>query len=68
MSELLPCQNVDLALSLQQTIREREAPEPPSAVRYDICGKPSVGYLDGDDDTRLHFCAGHVRQPQIVRD
>ncbi len=66
---LLTCQHVDLALSLQQTIRERETAQggAPSAVTIGgACGRPSIGSVH-TDGVQHRFCAGHVVEERISR-
>ncbi len=66
---LLTCQHVDLALSLQQTIRERETAQggAPLAVEIgEVCGKPSIGSVE-NDGVQHRFCAGHVLEERISR-
>lgn len=62
------CAHVDVALSLQQTIRERLSPGDVGAVIGEACGEPSMGFVDDLDGSRRHFCALHPLEPQIVRD
>jgi hypothetical protein len=65
-----PCDYVDVALSMQQLIRDREPSGPTGAavVIGDPCGEPSVGSVGTDDGGRDHFCARHVRYERVVRD
>ncbi|MGH2629560.1 MAG: hypothetical protein ACRDHI_03240 [Actinomycetota bacterium] len=66
-----PCQYVDVALSLQQTIRERATREDgtaPGLIIGEPCGEPSVGSVAAGDGTREHFCERHPLEPRIVRD
>jgi hypothetical protein len=62
------CDHVDVALALQQTIRERIVPDTSDAAIGEACGEPSVGFVDDIDGSRRHFCALHPREPRIVRD
>jgi len=65
---LPPCQYVDLALVMQQMIRERESEGGTTTVRIgESCGKPSVGAIDADG-VRHHFCADHVLKERVLRD
>ena len=66
---LTVCDHVDVALSLQQTIRERD-PEGPLSGRTigGACGEPAVGSVDDLDGSRRHFCALHPLEAPIVRD
>jgi len=64
------CQHVDLALSLQQMIRERETSEggaPASLAIGDACGNRSIGSVDVDG-AQHHFCGDHVLQDRVLRD
>jgi hypothetical protein len=66
---LLTCQHVDLALSLQQMIREREpggGALPATVAIGEACGKRSIGSVD-NDGVRHHFCADHVLEERISR-
>ena len=66
-----PCQYVDVALSLQQTIRERASRDhgtAPGLVIGEPCGEPSVGSIAAADGTREHFCGRHPLEPRIIRD
>lgn len=66
---LLTCQYVDVALSLQQTIRERETAQggAPSAVTIgEACGRPSIGSVH-NDGVQHPFCADHVVEERISR-
>lgn len=65
----LTCQHVDVALSLQQTIRERETAQSgtPSAVTIGAaCGQPSIGSVE-NDGVRHRFCTDHVLEERISR-
>lgn len=64
------CEYVDVALSMQQLIREREAGQSDTTalVIGDPCGEPSIGSISGEEGARLHFCAKHVRYERVVRD
>ncbi len=67
---LPPCQYFDVALVMQQMIREREAHtggDPTAVAIGDPCGKPSVGAIDADG-VRRHFCADHVLKERVLRD
>jgi hypothetical protein len=64
----LACEHVDVALSLQQTIRDRDRDRGPDVVIGDACGEPSVGSIDDVDGSRRHFCSRHRLQAPIVRD
>ena len=61
------CAHVDMALSLQQTIRSRIAPGDAGQVIGEACGEPSVGFVDDLDGLRRHFCVLHPLEPRIVR-
>lgn len=61
------CAHVDVALSLQQTIRERIEPGDVGEVIGGACGEPSVGFVDDVDGSRRHFCALHPLEPPIGR-
>lgn len=66
---LLTCQHIDLALSLQQTIREREAAQSGASSAVTIgeaCGKPSIGSVH-NDGVQHRFCADHVLEERISR-
>lgn len=66
---LTACDHVDVALSLQQTIRERDAADQTSGETIgEACGEPAVGYVDALDGSRQHFCARHPMEAPIVRD
>ena len=66
---LAGCEHVDVALSLQQTIRERDPRHAvPSATIGGACGEPSIGSVDDVDGTRRHFCALHRLEAPILRD
>ena len=63
------CQYVDVALVLQQVIREREAANggvPASIAIGDACGKASIGSVEYGG-VRQHFCADHVLLERISR-
>jgi len=63
------CQYVDVALVLQQAIRERETANGGVAASIgigDACGKASIGSVDRGG-SRRHFCADHVLIEQISR-
>ena len=63
------CQYVDVALVLQQAIRERETASGGGAASIaigDACGKASIGSVDRGG-SRRHFCADHVLIEQISR-
>ena len=63
------CQHVDVALVLQQAIRERETASGDAAASIaigDACGKVSIGSVDRGGAPR-HFCADHVLAEQISR-
>ena len=63
------CQYVDVALVLQQAIRERETANGGGAASIaigDACGKTSIGSVDRGG-SRRHFCADHVLIEQISR-
>ncbi len=65
-----PCQYVDVALVMQQMIRERESADggaPATVAIGDPCGKASVGAIDTDGG-RHHFCADHVLEERVLRD
>jgi len=64
------CQYVDVALVMQQIIRERDSAEsggPATMTIGDACGKPSIGSIELDG---LHhrFCAAHVVEARVLRD
>lgn len=63
------CQYVDVALLMQQMIRERETADggaPATVAIGDACGKPSIGSVELDGE--LHrFCADHVLEDRIHR-
>lgn len=66
-----PCQYVDVALALQQTIRERVSRDHGTAPGHIIgepCGEPSVGSVSAADGTCEHFCGRHPLEPRIIRD
>ena len=65
---ILACEHVDVALSLQQTIRDRDGSGVAEVVIGDACGEPSIGSVDDLDGSRRHFCALHRLQAPIVRD
>ena len=71
MTEPLPsCQYFDVALVMQQMIRERESADggtPTTVAIGDACGRPSVGAIDADG-VRHHFCADHVLEERVLRD
>ena len=63
------CQYVDVALVLQQAIRERETASGGVAASIaigDACGKASIGSVERGG-SRRHFCADHVLIEQISR-
>ena len=63
------CQYVDVALVLQQAIRERETASGGDAASIaigDACGKASIGSVDRGG-SRRHFCADHVLIERISR-
>jgi hypothetical protein len=64
------CQYVDVALVLQQAIRDRETASGggggASIAIGDACGKASIGSVDRGG-SRRHFCADHVLIEQISR-
>ncbi|HVF08206.1 MAG TPA: hypothetical protein VNC60_06485 [Actinomycetota bacterium] len=63
------CQRVDVALSLQQMIRDREtAPGsfPTTVAIGEACGKPSIGSVE-TDGVRHRFCSDHVLEERISR-
>lgn len=65
----LTCQHVDLALSLQQTIRERETEHgiaPATEAIGEACGRHAIGMVE-HDGVRHRFCAGHVLEDRISR-
>ncbi|MGZ8630980.1 MAG: hypothetical protein ACXWZF_08455 [Actinomycetota bacterium] len=67
---LATCQYVDVALFMQQMIRERETMErgaPATLAIGDACGRPSIGSVD-TDGVRHHFCADHVLEERVLRD
>lgn len=66
------CQYTDIALTLQQAIRDREAVidgADASLVIGGSCGNPSIGSVSAsaDGDARRHFCGEHVLQERIQR-
>jgi hypothetical protein len=66
---LISCQHVDVALSLQQTIRERETAHgdtPPAVTIGEACGQPSIGSVE-NDGVRHRFCGDHVLETRISR-
>jgi hypothetical protein len=66
---LTACDHVDVALSLQQTIRERDVAGRVSGQAIGrACGQPSVGFVEDIDGSRRHFCALHPLEAPIVRD
>lgn len=69
MTDQPACQYVDVALLMQQMIREREfVPGSPSTVAIgDACGKLPIGSIDNDGE-RHHFCADHVLRERVRRD
>jgi len=65
-----PCEHVDVALSLQQMIRERETSQggvPATVAIGSACGDASIGSID-TDGVRHHFCGDHVLRERVVRD
>ena len=62
------CQYVDVALVLQQAIRERETANGgvASIAIGDACGKASIGSVERGG-SRRHFCGDHVLIEQISR-
>lgn len=63
------CQHVDVALSLQQMIRERESARggfPATVAIGEACGRPSIGSVE-TDGVRHPFCAAHVLEERISR-
>jgi hypothetical protein len=67
----LTCQYVDVALVMQQMIRERETAKigaPATVAIGDACGKPAIGSVPDDDGSRHHFCADHVLEERVLRD
>lgn len=67
---LSPCQYVDVALVMQQMIRERESADggsPTTVAIGDPCGRPSVGTVDVDG-VRHSFCSDHVLKERVLRD
>jgi hypothetical protein len=65
----LTCQHVDLALSLQQTIRERDTEHgiaPATEAIGEACGRQAIGMVE-HDGVRHRFCAGHVLEDRISR-
>lgn len=71
MTDTIPtCQHVDLALLMQQMIRERETSDgaaPATVAIGDPCGKPAIGAIEADG-VRRHFCADHVLKEKVLRD
>jgi hypothetical protein len=66
---LTACEHVDVALSLQQTIRERDAADHASGETIgQACGEPAVGFVVVVDGSHRHFCALHPLEAPIVRD
>lgn len=66
---MLACQHVDVALSLQQMIRDREPAQGvglSSAAIGEACGRPSIGSVY-NDGVRHRFCADHVLEERISR-
>jgi hypothetical protein len=66
---LSPCQYVDVALVMQQMIRERESADggtPTTVAIGDPCGKSSVGAIE-TDGVRHHFCTDHVLEQRVLR-
>jgi hypothetical protein len=71
MSTLPPCQNIDIALSLMQLIRDRDTPGDlsPAAIRLgDACSRPSIGSVTDEDGSPSFFCENHVRKQRLVLD
>jgi hypothetical protein len=70
MAESLPpCQYTDVALTMQQMIRERATEEsgaPETDEIGEACGAPSVGSVE-IEGVRRYFCAAHVIEEPIVR-
>jgi hypothetical protein len=67
--QLPPCEYTDVALTMQQMIRERETVESGAESTAEIgeaCGAPSVGSIE-IDGVRHYFCAVHVIEEPIVR-
>jgi len=62
------CDHVDMALSLQQAIRDRSALGRVGEAIGEACGEPAVGSVDHVDGSRRHFCGLHPLEPRIVRD
>jgi len=66
---LPPCEYTDVALTMQQMIRERATAESGAPATDEIgeaCGAPSVGSIE-IDGVRRYFCAAHVIEEPIVR-
>jgi hypothetical protein len=66
---LPPCEYTDVALTMQQMIRERETADGGAAATDEIgeaCGAPSVGSIE-IDGVRRYFCAIHAIEEPIVR-
>ncbi|HEX7247709.1 MAG TPA: hypothetical protein VF351_06375 [Actinomycetota bacterium] len=63
------CQHVDVALSLQQMIRERETALggiPATVAIGEACGKLSTGSVE-IDGVHHPFCTDHVLEERISR-
>lgn len=71
MTDSFPtCQHVDLALLMQQMIRERESSDggaPATVAIGDPCGRPAIGAVEADG-VQHHFCDAHVLKERILRD
>ena len=64
-----PCEYTDVALTMQQMIRERETAEGGAPATDEIgeaCGAPSVGSIE-IDGVRRYFCAVHAIEEPIIR-
>jgi len=63
------CEHVNVALMMQQMIRERDTAgggAPATEEIGEVCGAPAVGSVE-IEGVRHYFCAAHVIEEPIVR-
>jgi hypothetical protein len=64
------CEHVDVALLMQQLVRDREvvgSGAPTTVSIGDACGRPATGWVELDG-LRRHYCPEHVVPDRVCRD
>jgi hypothetical protein len=69
-TDAMTCEHVDMALLMQQLVRDREvvdSRDPTTVAIGDACGRPAIGSVELDG-LRHHYCPEHVVPDRVLRD